>query len=229
MDERTEILATVVESLGYRALSTAHAFSAATPLAPTLAVKKALVEYVWEELRRFEASSDLYLEVRPGADLHAVVKPRLDEIPRPASWLEVAVIQFVFDRAGHLQLEEIRAAREPRVARLAARILEGERMHSRIGDEGGNAVRNLCAGDRDALGRAQAYFERWLAISLRSFGRPGTARGARAMELGLKRRDSAEVVKEYLADLAPTVQRIGLSLPTRAQLGLDLPDGLGLV
>jgi len=218
----------LVESLGYRALSTAHAFAAAIPLAPNLAVKKALIEYVWEELRRFEASSDIYLDVRPGSDLHGAVKPRLDEIPRPESWLEVAVIQFVFDRAGQISLGEIRAASDARVARLATKILEGERMHVLIGGEGGNALRNLCAGNRDNLARAQPYFERWLAISLRSFGRSGTARSQRAIELGLKRRDSAEVVREYLADLAPLVERIGLQFPTRAKLGLDLPEGLGL-
>src|SRR5919198_3847152 len=63
VDERIEITASMVESLGFRALATAHAFASAMPLAPTLAVKKALVEYVWEELQRFETASDLYVQI----------------------------------------------------------------------------------------------------------------------------------------------------------------------
>lgn len=228
MDERTEILASQVESLGFRALATAHAFASAMPLAPALAVKKALVEYVWEELKRFETASDLYDEIKPGEDLHAAVRPRLAEIRPPGTWLEMAVIQFLYDRAGVIQLRELAASSEPRVARLAGRILEGERMHKIMGGEGGNAVRNMLREDPDTAPLAQDYFDRWLSESLRSFGRPGSPRSKRAIELGLRQRDSAQVIREYLAELEPTMTACGLRLPTRAQLGLDLPDDVGL-
>ncbi len=229
VDERTEITASMVERLGFRALATAHAFASALPLAPALAVKKALVEYVWEELQRFETASDLYMQIKPGGDLHAVVRPRLAEIRSPSSWLEMAVIQFLYDHAGVVQLRELAASGDARVARLAARILEGERMHKIIGGEGGNALRNMLLSEPDQRPRAQDYFDRWLAESLRSFGRPGSARSQRALELGLKQRDSGEVIRDYLADLEPIMGACGLRLPSRAQIGLDLPTGLGLV
>jgi 1,2-phenylacetyl-CoA epoxidase catalytic subunit len=228
VDERIEITASMVESLGFRALATAHAFASAMPLAPTLAVKKALVEYVWEELQRFETASDLYVQIKPGEDLHAVVRPRLAEIRPPSSWLEMAVIQFLYDRAGVVQLRELAASSDQRVARLAARILEGERMHKIMGGEGGNALRNLLLSEPDHRPRAQDYFDRWLAESLRSFGRPGSPRSKRAVELGLRQRDSGEVIREYLTDLEPVMAACGLRLPSRAQLGLDLPSGIGL-
>ena len=227
-DERTEIAMSQVESLGLRALGTAHSFAVAIRLAPALAVKKALVEYVWEELRRFESASDLYIELAPGADLHEAVRERLAEVPAPESWLEVTVVQFLFDRAGAIQLRELAESSDPRVARLASRILEGERMHAFLGGEGGNALRNLLLGDPDRVIAAQRYVERWLAHSLRSFGRPGSPRSRRAIELGLRRRDSAEVVRDYLAELEPIVRTCGLHLPSRAALGLELPPGLGL-
>lgn len=227
-DERTDIAMSQVESLGVRALGTAHSFAAAIRLAPALAVKKALVEYVWEELRRFESASDLYVELEPGADLHEAVRARLAEVPAPESWLEVTVVQFLYDRAGAVQLRELAESSEPRLARLAARILEGERMHAFLGGEGGNALRNLLLGDPDRAPAAQKYVDRWLAHSLRSFGRPGTPRSRRAIELGLRRRDSAEVVRDYLAELEPIVQACGLHLPSREALGLELPPGLGL-
>jgi 1,2-phenylacetyl-CoA epoxidase catalytic subunit len=227
-DERTEILASQVESLGLRALATAHAFAAAMPLAPALAVKKAIVQYVWEELQRFETASDLYAEIKPGEDLHHAVHSRLAEIRAPSSWLEVAVIQFLYDRAGVVQLRELAASSDERVAKLAARILEGERMHKMMGVEGGSALRNMLLSDPDATARAQDHFDRWLTESLRSFGRPGSPRSKRAIELGLRQRDSAEVIRDYLAELVPVMRACGLRLPSRAQIGLDLPADIGL-
>ena len=228
VDERTEIAMSQVESLALRALGTAHSFAAAIRLAPNLAIKKALVEYVWEELRRFESASDLYVELSPGADLHAAVRDRLAEVTAPESWLEVTVVQFLYDRAGVLQLRELAESSDPRVARLASRILEGERMHAFMGGEGGVALRNLLHGDPDRAQAAQKYFERWLGHSLRSFGRPGTPRSRRAVELGLRRRDSSEVIREYLTDLETIVHACGLHLPDRTELGIDLSPGLGL-
>ena len=228
VDERVEILASQVESLGYRALATAHSFASAMPLAPALAVKKALVEYVWEELQRFETASDLYMEIKPGEDLHAVVQPRLADVRPPSTWLEVAIIQFLYDRAGVVQMREMAASGDERVAKLAARILEGERMHKIMGGEGGNALRNMLLSDPDHRPRAQDYFDRWLAESLRSFGRPGSPRSRRAIELGLRQRDSAEVIRDYLSALEPIVTACGLRLPSRAQLGLELPADVGL-
>jgi 1,2-phenylacetyl-CoA epoxidase catalytic subunit len=228
VDERAEILASQVESLGFRALATSHAFASAIPLAPVLAVKKALVQYLWEELQRFDAASDLYVEIRPGEDLHETVRPRLAEIRPPTSWLEVAIIQFLYDRAGVVQMRELASSSDERVAKLAARILEGERMHKIMGGEGGSALRNMLLTEPDDAPRAQDCFDRWLAESLRSFGRPGSPRSKRAIELGLRQRDSAEVIREYLAELGPVVKACGLRLPSRAQIGLELPDGIGL-
>jgi 1,2-phenylacetyl-CoA epoxidase catalytic subunit len=228
LDERTEILASQVESLGFRALATAHAFASAMPLAPTMAVKKALVEYVWEELKRFETASDLYVELKPEEDLHAAVKPRVDEMPLPESWLEMAVVQFLYDRAGVVQLRELAGSSDERIARVAGKILEGERMHPMLGGEGGNALRNMLRMDPDTAAAAQGYFDRWLGASLRSFGRPGTPRSRRAIELGLRQRDSGDVIRDYLAALEPIMTACGLRFPSRAQLGVELPDGLGL-
>lgn len=227
-DEYEDILASQIESLGYRALATSHAFSAAMPLAPSIAVKKALVEYVWEELKRFEAASLMYTEIRPGEDLHATVTPRLDEVPSPESWLEMTIIQFLYDRAGRLQLSEGASSGHERFAKLAASITTDERMHEMLGGEGGNALRNMLISEPESLPAAQTYFERWLAISLRSFGRPGSERGKRAIELGLKSRDSAEVAKEYIAGLEPIMTACGLVFPSRNSLGLDLPADLPL-
>lgn len=226
LDLRTEIQRAQLAGLGYRALATAHSLAAALSLAPTVVVKKALVEYVREELERFDLAALCYGEVVPGEDLHADVAPRLDEVPRPDSWLEVVVIQLLFDRAGAIQLEELAASGDARLARLAATILRGERMHAVMGAEAGAALRNMLHEDPDRRPAAQQHFERWLSVSLRSFGRPGTERSKQAIALGLKRRDSAEVTRDYLASLEPVIASCQLRVPSSSELGVELPAAL---
>jgi 1,2-phenylacetyl-CoA epoxidase catalytic subunit len=228
LDEPSRILSDQVSGLAYRALATAHSLGSALRLAPTLTLKRLLVQYIAEELRRFEAASDLYQQLRPGAELMDAVGDRLSSIRTPESWLEVVVLQFVFDRAGELQLKESMACAEPRLARLATTIVEGDRMHAMMGSEAASALRNTLLDDPELAGDAQRYFDHWLGVALRSFGRPGTERSRRALELGLKRRDSAEVIREFLDGIDAVIERIGLRFPTRAELGLQLPEGLGL-
>lgn len=228
LDEKTQILCDQVAGLGYRALATAHSLGSAIRLAPTLTLKKLLVEYIREELRRFESASDAYVQLVPGEDLLSTVDSRLTQIPAPESWLELVVIQFLFDRAGELQLKETVSVENPVLRKLAGDILESDHMHFMMSSEAANALRNMLIDDPDLTPQARVYIDRWLAISLRSFGRPGTERGKRAIALGLKRRDSAEVIREYVASIEPILNRVTLKLPSRAQLGLDLPSDIGL-
>lgn len=221
LDPRSEILRAQVAGLGYRALATAHELASALPLAPTLVVKKALVEYVREELERFQSASMLYAEVTQGDDLHAAVGERLADVPRPESWLEVVIMQLLFDRAGKIQLEETAGSSDARIARLASDILAGERMHGVMSGEAGNALRNMLHAEPERRDEAQRHVERWLVVSLRSFGRPGSERGKQALELGLKRRDSGDVVRDYLEAIAPILAACDLALPDVDSLGLD--------
>ena len=59
---------------------------------------------------------------------------------------------------------------------------------------------------------AQAAFERWLAVALLSFGRPGGDGNRLAIEAGLKTRDSAEIRRDFLADVEPIARAAGLSV-----------------
>ena len=87
---------------------------------------------------------------------------------------------------------------------------------------GARFLQRFCA---EAGGRpkAQALFDRWLGIALLSFGRPGTAGNASAIEAGLKGRDSGEVMKEFLEDIKPTMRACGLAFPPREAVGVELP------
>ena len=69
-------------------------------------------------------------------------------------------------------------------------------------------------------------FERWLKLGLLSFGRPNNEGNRYAISVGLKKRDSGEVMQDFVTDIKPAVRASGLSFPPPAQLGLEMPESL---
>ena len=49
-----------------------------------------------------------------------------------------------------------------------------------------------------------------------------------AVEHGLKKRESDEVMKEYVKDVRPTMRAVGLQFPPAEQIGFELPADLDL-
>ncbi|MBI4509875.1 MAG: phenylacetate-CoA oxygenase subunit PaaI [Deltaproteobacteria bacterium] len=220
--EECDLVRKLLESQGYRELAAAHAFGAGLPLAPTLDDKLLLADEILEELGHFEAAAALHAELECG-DLLLAIDGRIRVVPIPSSWLEVAIVRFLFDRAEKFQLREYRSSRFTPLARMVERILPDEESHGAAGEA---LLRELCCAERGNTALAQACFLKWLRISLMSFGRPGSARGLRAVALGLKARDSADVMREFLCDLLPTMSACGLRFPPERAIELDLPDGI---
>jgi 1,2-phenylacetyl-CoA epoxidase catalytic subunit len=94
------------------------------------------------------------------------------------------------------------------------KILEEEEGHESFGAE------IMVEHSRDPVRRArmQELFNKWLAVSLRSFGRPGTPGNRYAIQAGLKTRDSAAVAQDYLDGQRPVMRLCGLVFPTREEL-----------
>jgi hypothetical protein len=59
-----------------------------------------------------------------------------------------------------------------------------------------------------------------------SFGRPSTDGNRYAIEVGLKKRDSGEVMQDFLDDIKPAVVACGLTFPKPEAIGLEAPPGL---
>jgi 1,2-phenylacetyl-CoA epoxidase catalytic subunit len=74
--------------------------------------------------------------------------------------------------------------------------------------------------------RRRAHLERWLRLSLASFGRPNTPGSGYALTTGLRRRDAGMVIRDYLSDVLPHLQQAGVAVPPLSGLGLDLPASL---
>lgn len=220
MQSDPRYLATVermLRSQAYRERGAAELFEAALPLAPDAHWRSVLEGHVAEEREHYEGVRSLWSRTfaRPESALDAWVTARLAEHPLPpvATWLELAMALFLFDRAGRWQLSEYqRSSFEPYRA-LVREIVEDELGHE---DAGAHLVVTLCnapGADRTA---AQAAFERWLGVSLLSFGRAGGEGNAFAIASGLKTRDSADVTRDFLKDVAATAGAAGLVAPTTA-------------
>jgi 1,2-phenylacetyl-CoA epoxidase catalytic subunit len=74
--------------------------------------------------------------------------------------------------------------------------------------------------------RKQRDFVKWLRHGLLSFGRPATEGNRYAIAAGIKKRDSGDVMQDYLDDIKPAVKACGLVFPTDRELGLEMPASL---
>ncbi len=217
MDQKYfDTLVRLIRSQGYRELAAATVFAEALHLVPGLAFKKKVVQHVNEEMEHFEVCCEIYAEIGAG-DLEQVASAILREkkpIPRIESFLELGIAQFLYDRASAFQLREYENCSFDPYCRIVGKILEEEEGHESFGAE------IMVEHSRDASSRArmQELFNKWLAVSLRSFGRPGTPGNRYAIQAGLKTRDSAAVAQEYLDGLRPVMRLSGLVFPTREEL-----------
>ena len=74
--------------------------------------------------------------------------------------------------------------------------------------------RALAEACRGGVSEAQqAFFRRAVKSAVHSFGRPNTPGTAYAINTGLKKRDAAPVVRDFLDDVALITAATGLTLP----------------
>jgi 1,2-phenylacetyl-CoA epoxidase catalytic subunit len=210
-------LATVDQMLrgqAWRERAAAELLEAALPLVPA-GRWRALVEgHAREERAHYARVGEVWSTAfgRSPVELDVWVTARLAErpLPRVTSFLELAMAQLLFDRAGRWQISEYLASSFLPYRALAGDIVDEERGHE---DVGARLVVDLCSAPGADRPAAQAAFDRWLAIALESFGRPGGDGNAFAIAAGLKTRDSGEVTRDFLADVARTASAAALALP----------------
>jgi 1,2-phenylacetyl-CoA epoxidase catalytic subunit len=217
MDPRYfDLLVRLIQSQGYRELAAATVFAEALHLVPTLNFKKKVVQHINEEMEHFEVCCDIHAEIGAG-DLDAVCAKILAErhpIPKIESFLELGVAQFLYDRASAFQLREYENSSFDPYCRIIGKILEEEEGHESFGAE----IMIEHSRDPEQRARMQQVFNKWLAVSLRSFGRPGTPGNRYAISVGLKTRDSAAVAQDYVDSLKTVMRLCGLVFPSRDEL-----------
>ncbi len=217
--EYRRMLVQLMESQAYREMAAAHMFGYGLRFVPERWLRF-MVWHIREECEHYEAVSKMYREFT-GQEVEPVVRKRLEgkPVPMAESWMELAMAQFLYDRGGFWQLKEYEECSFVPYREVVEKIVKEEAGHQ---DLGGKIVVEQCrSGSYDDV--KQALFEKWLRIGLLSFGRPGTPGNRFAIEHGLKKRDSAECMKDFIDDIRPAVKAAGLRFPDPASLRMELP------
>jgi 1,2-phenylacetyl-CoA epoxidase catalytic subunit len=224
MDERFErTIIQLMESQAYRELAAAHLFGYGLRFAPELRWVKFMTWHIREEVEHFEAVARMYRaftgrDVTPGALARLAERP-IDTVD---SWFELSMAQFLFDRGGYWQLKEYERCSFLPYREVIGKIVNEEEGHQGLGER--IVIELVQTGAHEA--RKQRDFAKWLRHGMLSFGRPGTDGNRYAISVGIKKRDSGEVMQDYLDDIKPAVKACGLTFPSPAELRLDLPPSL---
>jgi 1,2-phenylacetyl-CoA epoxidase catalytic subunit len=220
--EYRQTVVQLMESQAYRELAAAHMFGYGLQHVPERWLKF-MVWHIQEESEHYQAVARMYREFT-GEEVEPRVRARLAGKPVPfaESWFELAMAQFLYDRGGFWQLKEYEECSFVPYRGVIQKIVKEEAGHQSLGEK---IVVELCqSGGYDDV--KQATFEKWLRIGLLSFGRPGTAGNRFAIAQGLKKRDSGECMRDFVADIRPAVEAAGLRFPDPAGLEMELPAGL---
>jgi 1,2-phenylacetyl-CoA epoxidase catalytic subunit len=218
-----ETLEQMMKSQAYRELAAARMFGHGLQYVSSSKWLKFLVWHIGEETEHYLAVARMY-EKFTGDSVDGWVNDRLDHKPIPfaQSWFELAMAQFLYDRGGFWQLQEYDVCTYPPYREVIGKIIEEERGHQGLGER---IVVELCqTGKYDEV--KQPLFERWLKLGLLSFGRPNNEGNRYAIGVGLKKRDSGEVMQDFVTDIKPAVRASGLIFPPPDQLGLEMPPSL---
>jgi ring-1,2-phenylacetyl-CoA epoxidase subunit PaaA len=129
------------------------------------------------------------------------------------TWEDFNVFGFLIDRVGRYQLEEFAGCTYAPLSRLLehpSRVLEEEAGHI---DFGTTRTAEMAARGGEAKERVQKSLNFWYTTGLDMFGRSESTRAERYRQWGLKRRTNAEARQQYLAEVNPLIESMGLDVP----------------
>jgi ring-1,2-phenylacetyl-CoA epoxidase subunit PaaA len=126
------------------------------------------------------------------------------------TWEDFAVFGFLIDRVGRYQLEEFVGCTYAPFDRILPDILIEEQGHI---DYGHNKTAEFAARGGEAKERIQQAVDFWYARALDMFGSAGSRRSERYLAWGIKRRSNAQARAEYMREVAPLIEAMGLRVP----------------
>ena len=220
-EEAKGLLRRIVESQAYRQIMAMNILGHCLKFVQDLDDKMRLTEELGASQRIFREVRTLYRQLG-WKGLESAVRDRMERIPYPESRIEFSVCLHLCNLAERVAMQAYVDSTSGEFAAVARSYLE---LSSGLKVEGAANVTEFCSepGNRP---RAQQFVNRWLAIALTSFGRPGSPGDARAVELGLRSRRSSEMIGSFLAEVRPFLAECGLTMPDAETLDLDLPPGL---
>lgn len=212
-EEGRALLRRIIESQAWRQLAAMNVLGHCLKFVTRLESKILVAEELSSSQRLFREVRALYDEIG-WTDLESAVRDEIVQFPFPASRLEFGICRYLCDRAELVAMRSYENCVCKPYAAIARSHVEATRH---LVPEGDRVFVEYCA-DPKHRPHAQELFDRWLAIALRSMGRPGSRGDRRAVELGLRSLHSRELAEQFLEDVRPYREQCGLDL--------HLPEGL---
>ncbi|MBI2088323.1 MAG: phenylacetate-CoA oxygenase subunit PaaI [Deltaproteobacteria bacterium] len=184
------------------------------PTAPTKVDQLVIARTAAEEIDHYRKMARLAGEI--GVDTSFVLsqpnQKRFVEAFRGTitTWEDFAVFGFLIDRIGRYQLEEFIGCTYAPLERMLPDIITEEEGHISYGT---NKTAELAAKGGESREKVQKALDSWYIKALDMFGRSISRRSERYCYWGLKRRTNAQARQEYIKEVNPLIERIGLQVP----------------
>ncbi len=218
-EEARQLLRRIIERQAYRQVVAINMLGDCLKYVTDFDAKLRVAADLDLSLRLFREVKNLYAELG-WQDLESTVRDRLEEVPFPESRLEFGVAHFICNLAQEVAMTAYVDSASREFGAIARSYVEAAPRRPEPA-----RFLEFCEEPTNRP-RAQELFNRWLAIALRAFGRPGTKGDERAVALGLRSKPSADMIREFVERLRPFRSSCGLGMPDMQFLGLDLPGNL---
>lgn len=126
------------------------------------------------------------------------------------TWEDFAVFGFLVDRVGKYQLEEFLDCTYQPLDRAVRTMLPEEEGHI---DTGTTLSAELAQKNDEWKERMQQSVDYWYPRSLDMFGNSESWRSERFRHWGIKRRPNKQAREEYIAQVNPLIEQMGLEIP----------------
>ncbi|MPZ14231.1 MAG: hypothetical protein GEU73_07370 [Chloroflexi bacterium] len=184
------------------------------PSAPGRGMQLVVARTAAEEIDHFRKMARIAGEI--GTDVSHVLRwpnqKRYVEAFRTTitNWEGFAVFGFLVDRVGKYQLDEFLDGSFQPLDRAVRTMLPEEEGHI---DFGTNEAGELALRGGEWKERVQRAIDYWYPKSLDMFGHSESPRSERFRYWGLKRRSNSQAREEYMAEVTPLMERMGVSIP----------------
>ena len=130
------------------------------------------------------------------------------------TWEDFSVFGFLIDRVGRYQLEEFNGCTYKPLERILPQIMKEEIGHVGYGH---SKTTEMAAKGGEARDKVQKALDFWYVKALDMFGRSDSTRDQRYLYWGLKKRSNAQAREEFIQEVNPLIQKIGLQIPDPLQ------------
>jgi ring-1,2-phenylacetyl-CoA epoxidase subunit PaaA len=130
------------------------------------------------------------------------------------TWEDFAVFGFLIDRVGRYQLEEFFGCTYQPLNQILPGIIKEEIGHVGYGE---SKTAELAGKGEQSKDRVQRALNQWYAKALDMFGRSESTRDQRYIYWGLKRRTNAQARQEFIREVDPLIEKLGLEVPDPIQ------------